>query len=1292
MAKVPLRFPFAGRSDRAAYHRQPELTTRSARNMRGRDPATGRVRGAQRAGQTKFNPVALGAAGTGRALCSAVIDDRKVNYSFTPGAESVLWAKATPQATDAVNAKTDRQGNLYVIDGKSGIVKYNPTGLEVAKLALPSADPDHIVRGLWIDEFDNVYASVSAGGEPTTARIWKYRQVPDNAFEQVWEIEPGGYTEDIVVVKDKLYAAQNFPTENKSRIRVYEFIATTAPEVALSIEDVAFPINGIAAGDDGSIYSASPDNLDPTTLSFRPPHPAFPKGKPTITDFEPTDITDSARRIWAWYRAEDIDATDVHPDDIENGKPKDNARVLRWRDRSGHGRDLFQNSGINVGELFEAPHLQKVGPGGRPSIRFDGDLVTPHQSLTSLPNYSIAKELADQQRSMLPAYTGSMYCLFMLIRPAPDAATNLHLVFGQQAAAGAGFNHALWLNAASGSTIPLTFSANKIFYYAASQGSDPASGTALHSPDYDWTANDKDTGLVLITVLWDGGIDPGAVPTKTRSLVRYNGKPLDRFLGQPFSSLLGTILGRSRSGISAAANPFRGEIVEILVLDRINRFDDVTEPKVLTHDPLEATSPDMDQTDNELTRIEAYFAYRYGIQELLPQAPDTFTHKYEFFSGPPPLGVNGPYRLIPFADALVAKYDDRGKLVWSYNTSFGVSETPANRGGVGYGVAVRRNEDGKNHVYNMGPHGRNAVGVVSARKLIDLGTSVSDAQANGAWRHKLTSNRDLDYSYPRPAVDEFGNMYLPHFETDAAAEFSIKVLKKDPDAMGDAVLLSSFLLSGGLQAHAIALPPLELTPDYRAALATKLKEFAYLATENKGLSSNPTVHKLRFVVTSSLATGTPRAVRNVVAIGGNIKRFDATTITTPTGGAAAFDPAAQYVKCVECRGALVFLDGLSYKVYDLIEDVVSTLEATGAGEIPPRMKLGCFWRHRLVIARSADEPGQWAMSAVGDIKNWDFFPPVFTATQAVKGSFARAAQAPDVIVGLIPATDDLLFFLGERSVRRLTGDPQDGGQIDLLSDSIGGTFGTAHAKDSAGRIFFFGNPPGLYGLTPNEVVPLSRNTIEDTDFASINWQTHRIEMIWNEIDKGVHIFRIPYIQAGTVVDHWFWEEKTSELVRQAPLWPDRFGAGTVQPVAVTFLNGDSTRGLLLLGEDGFVRIWSPTAKNDDGNLIDSFVLLGPLVGQEGPFVEQKLTETKIVLAGDQNGARLELFASEEADDPGPIVQAVDIPPGLSGAFKKRVRGNFLWMRLRNAFLNERWAFESGQFEYFPVSRQRMKTT
>ena len=152
---------------------------------------------------------------------------------------------------------------------------------------------------------------------------------------------------------------------------------------------------------------------------------------------------------------------------------------------------------------------------------------------------------------------------------------------------------------------------------------------------------------------------------------------------------------------------------------------------------------------------------------------------------------------------------------------------------------------------------------------------------------------------------------------------------------------------------------------------------------------------------------------------------------------------------------------------------------------------------------------------------------------------------------MIPASDDLLILGAYNSIWRMTGDPLDGGQLDRVSDSIGMAFGQAWCKSPDGVIFFFGlNEPGLYVISPGgEIRNVSLNTLEETDFETIDFDLYNLKLFWNPIDRGVHIFLCPRTSSSAQpTKHWFWEEKRAGFVKHPPVWPDTFESNDHTPM------------------------------------------------------------------------------------------------------------------------------------------------
>ena len=1300
--------------------------------MRVRDPILGRMRGAQRAGLSKFCPAAIG-SGKIKALCSTATDDRKIAYSFTAGQETTPWSQQTPSKSNCIAGRTDRSGNVYALDGAAGIAKFNSAGRLVMKIALPVADKAHVVRALWVDESDRIFAGVSEGGDVRTAKVFCVLQRPapgtevddPNQYQVLWELTPGAYTESLRVYRaSQLYAAHNYPLENRARVLVYENLALQAEETA-RIDHIAYPVSDMTLGADGSVYCSSPDaQRSVVDTGPRLGDPSVAKSAfthPPLVGWLPTDGAAAGDFvIGSWFDGDDPDS--LGEADVEDGELEDGKEVLRWRDKSGNGRHYYAGSLEVVGET--GPEYRKRGIAGRPCLFFR-NVGSFKNSLVSVGNASVEAVLASQQRTPVPGYTGGMWCMFLVFRPTQDddaTTPSPRTLWAMKNEAGGGASdHVLFVNRDCGAVVPGVYSKGNVSYYATTDNTGDAgqcagpTPQALAFPFKDFGTPDV-AGAVIVTVLWDGGVQPNDT-TKTRCLFRVNGRPVDRFEGLAFETTQPSWLGAAPTTIFATgmdiARRFQGELAEKIVIWRKDPTS-TTEPKVLSYDAFEKGTADTAQTDNSVTRIEAYLAYKWGLGQILRNNEGAevgfgnFTHFYARnnitfgagnarVGGPPKPGVGGLY--APFGQllntfALVSKHDSQGVLQWVWNWCTHDDTTAA--GGVGYAVEART-IDGVTAVWSLGsqPAYSNSslsASTIDVRKVIDQGADFSGLAADGAWKHSWAGGAELTYFRPKVRADKFGNLFVPGHNTGAGTIRTLTVLELAPSA-GLAVVLSEVLLpSGSSLAFAVALPPDELVPDYRTDLTVKVADVAYLFAATKEAADPDSVWKVQLVSVASVASGSPRTVVTLAVVEDDIKTLDEVGVTVPSGGSGAVDATSQYVSAFQADREIVVVDGLGYKAYSLLDGTVSTLEATSAGEIPPRAKLGCMWRHRLVLARMADKPGRYAASAIGDIRDWNFRPPVSLSTQAFDASLTRAGEVEDSIVALIPYSDDLLFVLGESRILRLTGDPMDGGQIDKVSDDIGGTFGLSWCKDAAGRAFFFGNPPGLYLLDPQAgPQSLTRYTIEETELAEIDFSTHRIELAWDPIQKGVAIYQVPHGAGGTIVNSWFYEEKTHALVKGGAIWTDRAGSASVQATASSFLAGDSTRGLLIGCEDGYVRMVDPAAKDDDGVPIDSFVLIGP-INRGASMLEHRLNSTQVVLADDRQGAHLEIFGSEDGVQLGPILASTDLRPGLNNPFRARARSANLFLRIRSALAGRSWAFERAEADLVAVGSQFNRTS
>ena len=279
--------------------------------------------------------------------------------------------------------------------------------------------------------------------------------------------------------------------------------------------------------------------------------------------------------------------------------------------------------------------------------------------------------------------------------------------------------------------------------------------------------------------------------------------------------------------------------------------------------------------------------------------------------------------------------------------------------------------------------------------------------------------------------------------------------------------------------------------------------------------------------------------------------------------------AQSSVQWTQHFGKIYFADSQKYWVYDPLFGDIKELKSKKEGTIPPRGRLITSWRGRLVIARTVEDPYNWYMSAIGDPEDWNFFPPLPTAIQATAGNASNAGKAPDIINTLIPYSDDLLLIGGDRSIARMTGDPMAGGQIDIISQSIGMMYGDSHTRDPDGNIYFVSTDACVYAMSPGgQMQKISNNFVETDYLRHLDDSLFRVRLAWNHKDEGLHIFFVPSVRLldgdaePLAFKALFWERKNNAW------WPDEFNYQRT-PYAALSINGDkpNDRELLLAAID-----------------------------------------------------------------------------------------------------------------------------
>ena len=192
----------------------------------------------------------------------------------------------------------------------------------------------------------------------------------------------------------------------------------------------------------------------------------------------------------------------------------------------------------------------------------------------------------------------------------------------------------------------------------------------------------------------------------------------------------------------------------------------------------------------------------------------------------------------------------------------------------------------------------------------------------------------------------------------------------------------------------------------------------------------------------------------------------------------------------------------------------------------------------------------------------------------------------------------------------INGDPQAGGQVDLVTDAIGMAWGEAWCKDPYGTLYFFSNKVGIYSLVPGNNPQRISQPIEFL-LQNVDTGNNGIRLIWDDRTQGLHVF-ITALDAPAPAQHFFWE------MRANAWWVDEFADDNLNPLCCVTFDGNfaSDRVVLIGSWDGYIRAVDSTAVDDDGTPIASEVIIGPILT---PTYDEILTKDLIAVLGQMSG-------------------------------------------------------------------------
>lgn len=390
--------------------------------------------------------------------------------------------------------------------------------------------------------------------------------------------------------------------------------------------------------------------------------------------------------------------------------------------------------------------------------------------------------------------------------------------------------------------------------------------------------------------------------------------------------------------------------------------------------------------------------------------------------------------------------------------------------------------------------------------------------------------------------------------------------------------------------------------------------------------------------------------------------------------------------------AVYMVDGTNFAYYKL-SDMAMHAMTQDAGTLPTNCSLCCGWRGRLVLAGDSANPQNFYMSRSGDPQDYDYSQ--LDPAAAVAGNLSTAGQIGEPIMSLIPFSDDYMMIGCLNSLWMLQGDPADGGTIVCVSNTMGMTAPNAWCVDPAGTLYFIARG-GLYTVRPAwefyRPPELISGTTYDQYFNTIINGNFYLSMVWDVDAKYLHIF-------ATAINE---EETGTHMIfdsRNGGLWPQVY-PHNYSPVCSTKYLANSINGMpsvLMGGFDSSIRVWTPTALNDDAVAIASYAVLGPVKASPEASILSGITiDMGEVLAADtaaQWNASVKLASGPDAysvteGTPHSLANIAIPLDRRQKTFRQRFRGGWHTCTISNSTINTYWSFESALLEFIAAGRNR----
>lgn len=464
---------------------------------------------------------------------------------------------------------------------------------------------------------------------------------------------------------------------------------------------------------------------------------------------------------------------------------------------------------------------------------------------------------------------------------------------------------------------------------------------------------------------------------------------------------------------------------------------------------------------------------------------------------------------------------------------------------------------------------------------------------------------------------------------------------------------------------------------------------------NVGSGSRAAIASIDKFEVSSITVSSPSPTVKVVTVnGGDVCHGnESTEFATATNGSGVFSADATVFLLPGLgpsssggKSYIYALDGNDYRkiLVTALSGTVLTWTAAsgtlpaGSSDTSRKARYGALWRNRIVLWGVDTNPDNWYMSASGDADDWDY-----TATpngrEAIAGDNSGTGLAPGGITCMAGFDDDNLIMGLVDSLIVMRGDPALGGALDGITDRVGIVGPRATALSDQG-VFYFVDRTGLYAIEPGTSQP-QRLTHEKIDefFEDVDWDTTDAVLFYSRRFDGLRVWLVPRTvptdSTQTIKSLW-WDGSNTP-------WYDEFPA-FLYPRAVCGYQTGNENIMLVGGTDGYLRRFTPDSADDDGNKIDSYVDLSPIVAdgeteiglnemilKPGSTCERFTVQMRSAMGADglDSAAFRHLV---RVNGPAAALRAMSIPPRID----RRIRGGAVGVRIGDS--EKYWSIEQAR--------------